>query len=68
MENNNDNKKICTCGGEMTECFFSQNILPMKPQITIDNGFYNNSVSPVDTFVCKKCGRIEFFAQTEFIK
>lgn len=64
----NNEIKYCSCGGEMKECFFSCDILPLKPQITIDNGFYNNTVCTANAYVCLQCGKIDFYADTECLK
>ena len=61
------NEKICSCGGNLMECLFTTSVVPIKPQITIQNGFYNNAVSPVTTFVCTKCGKIEMYADVDIV-
>ncbi len=59
-------KKVCSCGCEMVECFFSQGILPLQPQISVNDGI-NCSVSIVNTYVCTSCGKIEFYTDASYL-
>lgn len=65
MEENE--KRICDCGNELTECTYMP-VTPMvfTPMISVDNGFFNNTVGNVKAYVCKKCKKIHFYADCEF--
>lgn len=54
--------KTCpNCGILMNECFFTQGILPLGPQISINDGSYSPNVYNVQAYVCPGCGKIEFY-------
>lgn len=59
------NEKKCTnCGGDLRECIFNAGLFT-NLTVTIPNGSNFPIVHSVDTFICEKCGKVNFYAKLD---
>ncbi|MCH5324938.1 MAG: hypothetical protein J1E39_06940 [Eubacterium sp.] len=61
-------EKKCPCGGELAECMMTHNILPLKPQLSINKKGCAYTIGYVNSYICTSCGRISLYADDNTIK